>query len=84
MILIATFLTVFLLGIQQQNVIHGHYALAALTSFAIATAQFVMIRAVVTGDWYEFIMMGIGGASGVTLSMWTHRKFIRKKILLNG
>lgn len=78
-LLIATFLTVFLLAFQQQNVVYGHYALAAVTSFLIATAQFAMIRGVSTGEPWEFVWMGIGGACGVTLSMVAHRRWVKRK-----
>lgn len=77
-LLIATFLTVFLLAFQQQNVVHGHYAMAAVTSFLIAVAQFAMIRGVSTGEPWEFMLMGVGGACGVTLSMVAHRRFIKR------
>jgi hypothetical protein len=78
-LLLATFATVFLLGFQQQNVVHGHYALASVTSFLIATAQFAMIRSVSTGEPWEFVLMGGGGAAGVTLSMVAHRKLVKRK-----
>lgn len=73
-IFIATFLTVYLLAFQQQNVIHGHYWMAAGTSFVIAAAQFAMIQAVASGNAMDFILMGAGGSMGVTLSMFTHRR----------
>ena len=78
-LLIATFLTVFLLAFQQQNVTHGHYALAAGTSFLIATAQFAMIRGVSTGAPDDFILMGLGGAAGVTSSMLAHRRWVKRR-----
>lgn len=71
-ILISTFFTVGLLGFQQQNVTHNHYWLAAITSMAIAAAQYVMITSVANGG--SWILMGIGGAAGVTSSMVIHRK----------
>ena len=58
---------------------YGHYALAAVTSFLIATAQFAMIRGVATGEPWEFALMGLGGAAGVTLSMAAHRKWVKRK-----
>lgn len=73
---LSTFITVFLLGFQQQNVIGGHYWLAAGTSVAIAAAQYTMISGVASGgDWWQ---MGIGGALGVTLSMFLHKRMMRK------
>ena len=76
-LLIATFFTVFLLAFQQQNVIHGHYWYAAGTSVAIALAQYTMIFSVSHGG--NWILMGLGGAIGVTCSMYTHRRIFRKK-----
>lgn len=74
---ISTFFTVFLLSFQQQNVVHGHYWAAAGTSVAIAAAQYVMISSVIHGG--SWILMGIGGAIGVTSSMLVHRKYMGKK-----
>jgi len=71
-ILISTFFTVGLLGFQQQNVQHGWYWWAAITSMAIAGAQYVMITSVAHGG--SWILMGIGGAAGVTASMAIHRR----------
>ena len=74
---ISTFFTVGLLGFQQQNVVHGHYWTAAYTSMAIAAAQYVMITSVAAGG--NWVLMGIGGAAGVTSSMFIHRKYMPKK-----
>lgn len=76
-ICLSTFLTVFLLAFQQQNVQHGLYLAAAGTSVAIAAAQYVMISSVIQGG--SWILMGLGGAAGVTLSMLIHRKYMGKK-----
>jgi len=75
---VSTFAAVFLLSFQQQNVVGGHYALAFITSIGIAIAQFSMFKGVIAADWTGAIMMGLGGACGVMLSMWTHRKLVRK------
>ncbi len=71
-ILISTFFTVGLLGFQQQNVTHGWYWWAAVTSMAIAAAQYVMITSVAHGG--SCILMGLGGAMGVTASMFIHKR----------
>lgn len=76
---ISTFFAIFLLAFQQQNVIHGHYFYAALTSMLIAAAQFSMFKGVIASDLIGVLFMGAGGACGVTLSMITHRKIIRHK-----
>jgi hypothetical protein len=79
---LSTFFTVFLLGFQQQNVTHGHYWAAAGTSIAIAGAQYTMIDGVAHGG--NWMLMGIGGACGVTLSMWLHKRLLGKKSLRNS
>lgn len=73
----ASFGLVFLRAIQQQNVIHGHYWLAAITSFAIAIAEVAVVLAVVMHTWDAVPWIGLGGAFGVTAAMATHRH-IRK------
>jgi hypothetical protein len=76
-IFLSTFFTVFLLGLQQQNVTHEHYWAAAATSVAIAAAQYAMISSVAHGG--NWILMGCGGACGITLSMYVHKNLVRKE-----
>ena len=73
-IMVATFALVFLRGIQQQNVIHGHYFWAAITPYAIAMAEVAFVLWVVDLGWSSVPWVGTGGAMGVTLAMFTHRK----------
>ena len=77
MAMFASFGLVFLRAIQQQNVIHGHYWLAACTSFAIAIAEVAVVLAVVHYTWSAVPWIGAGGAAGVTLAMLTHRHIRR-------
>ncbi len=71
-ILISTFFTVGLLGFQQLNVTHHKYKLAAATSFCIAFAQYSMIVSIQHGG--SWLLMGLGGAAGVTSSMFLHKR----------
>lgn len=73
-ILIATFMLVFLRGIQQQNVIHGHYMAAALTPYLIAIAEVASVLLVVDTGWGAIPYVGTGGAVGIVCSMWVHRR----------
>lgn len=73
----ASFMLVYLRAIQQQNVIHGHYWLAALTSFVIAIAEVAVVLAVVAHTWAAVPWIGLGGAIGVTAAMASHR-YIRR------
>ena len=73
-IILATFCLVFLRAIQQQNVIHGHYIMAAVTPFLMAAAEVAVILWVVSNGWSSVPYIGIGGALGVTAAMYTHNK----------
>lgn len=77
-LLLTTFVGVFLLGWQQQNVIHLNYKLAALTSMCIALTQFIMFKSVMLADWTGVLYMGAGGSMGITLSMYLHSKWRNK------
>ncbi len=75
---IATAVLVFLRAIQQQNVIHGHYLLAAIVPFGIAAAEVATVLWVVQSGWSAVPYVGVGGAIGVTLGMYTHRQIRRQ------
>ncbi len=77
--LIASFSIVFLRAMQQQNVIHGRYKSAALTSYLIALAEVGVVLIVVQKGWPAVPWVGTGGAIGVVLAMYVHRKFFTKK-----
>jgi len=73
-IMIATFFLVFLRAIQQQNVIGGHYYMAAITSYSMAIAEVTLIYWVAKTGFSAVLWVGTGGAFGVTLAMFSHRK----------
>jgi len=76
---IATAALVFFRGLQQQNVIHGHYIAAAVTPFAIAAGEVATVLWVVQANTFAAVpWIGIGGAIGVTASMWAHRRLNAK------
>ena len=70
----ATFMLVFLRAIQQQNVIHGHYVMAAVTPYGIAVAEVATVLWVVQIGWSSIPWVGTGGALGVTTAMILHRR----------
>lgn len=82
-IMIATFALVFLRGLQQQNVIGGHYISAAFTSYLIAAADIGVVLGVVSQGWSAVAWVGTGGALGVTAAMATHRKLFRRSSCKN-
>ena len=77
MILLASsYLTVFLLVFQQQNVVHRRYLWATLTSLAITVSQFVLIKSVSASDSWEILYMAAGGVLGVLSSMYIHPRLM--------
>lgn len=75
-IMLATFALVFLRAIQQQNVIHGKYWMAAITPYAIACAEVATVLWVVNIGWPAIPWVGTGGALGVTSAMYVHRRWL--------
>jgi hypothetical protein len=78
-LLIATFFLIFLRAIQQQNVIHGNYLLAAVTPYALAVAEVASVLWVVNTGWSAIPWVGSGGALGVVSAMALHRRFIGRR-----
>jgi hypothetical protein len=73
----ATFLLVFLRAWQQQNVTHGYYWWAFITSYGLALADVLVVMGVVKHGLAAVPFVGTGGAVGVICAMLLHRK-IRK------
>jgi len=73
----ATFALVFGRAIQQQNVIHGLYWLAVVTSYGIAVAEVAVVLLVVSSGWPAVPWVGTGGALGVVSAMRLHRRLRR-------
>ena len=70
----ATFVLVFLRAWQQQNVIHGYYIWAAITSYGIAVADVLVVIGVVKNGPSAIVWVGTGGAMGVMLAMKLHKR----------
>lgn len=75
--MIAAFFLVFIRAIQQQNVIHGRYKSAAFTSYLMAFADVFIVLLVVDKGFPVIPWIGTGGALGVTLAMYTHKRWMR-------
>lgn len=77
LIFAAGFGSVFMLGFQSRNVNHGNYGWAACTSFCIAIMQTTLWgRLFADLTWASAVAYGLSGACGITLSMWTHQRWI--------
>ncbi len=59
---------------QQQNVTGGHYVAASITAYGIALADVLVVLEVVSAGASSILYIGTGGAIGVCLAMWSHRR----------
>jgi hypothetical protein len=80
---LSAFATVFLLGIQQQNVAGQHYLAAVVTSLGIGSAQIFLWRLVPNATPMEIVATLSGGPFGIVAAMYMHPK-IAAFILRNG
>ena len=74
---LATFIRVFLLAFQQQNVMHQYKWWAAFTSYGIALADVIVVLGVVDRGLETVPYIGTGGAIGVVMAIVLHKR-IRK------
>jgi hypothetical protein len=69
---LSAFSTVFLLGIQQQNVTGRHYLAAVVTSLAIGASQLVLWRYIPGASTTEIAATLAGGPVGIVAAMYIH------------
>lgn len=60
-------------GFQHQKITGNHYCLVILTSYVIATFGIIA-----KNGWSVVVPLGTGGALGMVISMYIHRKYVRK------
>jgi hypothetical protein len=77
LLFISTYVLVFALGFQSQNVNGGHYFSAFMTSFAIGGGQMVLYKMAPNANLIEITAYLIGGPLGIVSSMWAHRKWMK-------
>ena len=78
-IMMATLVLVYFKAIQQQNVIHGNYAMAAVTPYILALCEVATVLWVVDTGWTAVPWVGTGGAVGVVAGMLSHRAYRNQK-----
>lgn len=77
----SSFLTVFALGFQQQNVSGGHHSAAFITSFLIGAGQLGILKLVPnTGDTWMMVAYLAGGPIAIVASMIIHPRTVGKRI----
>lgn len=75
----SSFLVVFLLGVQQLNVLHGHQLAAFLTSFGIGIAQLVLFKLAPDATGTEIAAYLCGGPVAIVTAMRVH-PWLRRKL----
>jgi hypothetical protein len=75
----STFVLVFALGFQSQNVTFGHYRSAFFTSFAIGISNLVLFKLAPDATMLEAAAFISGGPLGIVASMWAHRRLFRRR-----
>jgi hypothetical protein len=75
---LAAFVTVFALGIQQQNVSGRHYLAAVATSMAIGASQIFLWRLAPMEAWTEIAATLAGGPVGIACAMFAHPRIARR------
>jgi hypothetical protein len=76
----AGYASVFMLGFQSRCVNHGNFGMSAVCSFMIAIMQTTLWGALFKDfSWEASIVYGLSGATGITSSMYVHRRWFAKK-----
>lgn len=77
---IATYVQVFLLGLQSRNVNSGQYIAAAITSWSIGAINIFSVKTIAICDPVLLFFIGsIAGPSGIVSAMLFHRHVFFKK-----
>lgn len=79
----AQFLYVFLLGLQQLNVVGRHYAAAAATSWCLGVFGYYLTATIAVHSspdsgslvWWAFTTAGV---AGICFAMWVHPRIERR------
>ena len=73
----AAFVNVLALGLQNLNVVRGHYLLAFVTSFAIGIPFVAGVTMLPDATWSARIAFLLGGPFGIVAAMWIHPHLVR-------
>ncbi|QXP44085.1 putative transmembrane protein [Stappia phage SI01] len=68
----STFFAVFLKIFQQKNVIGGHKAAMAITSYGIAAFEVATITLIINVGWWAILASGTGGALACLFAIRLH------------
>lgn len=76
---LVSFISVFLKGFQQKNVIHNRVVAAALTSYLMATFDVLAITIIIHGDLWIILTTGTGAACGIVAAMKLHDRVFQHR-----
>ena len=74
----STFVLVFALGFQSQNVNNGHYKMAFLTSLAIGLSNLVLFKTLPQSGWLEIGAYLSAGPFAIVAAMAAHDQWMGK------
>ena len=75
---VAQFVFIFLLGIQQLNIVRGYYVAAAVTSLLLGVCGWFTIGIIAEATTYDltsvtFLTYIVAGPMGIVTAMWVHK-----------
>lgn len=74
---IITFITVFIKGFQYKNVIGNHMKMIAITAYAMAFCDVILIGIVAKNHWTIGLACGMGAMLGMIGSIKLHNRMFR-------
>lgn len=74
---LVSFIAIFLRGFQQKNVIHGKYAMIAITSYLLALTDVAVVGIIVEHGWGTVLAQGTGAALGMLASVYIHNRWVK-------
>lgn len=72
--MVLSFCGVFLKGFQLKNIQGEHYKTLTLTSYLIALFEVATVTMIVQGGWWIALSAGTGGAAGMLMSIYAHKR----------
>ena len=79
----ASFVLVFLLGLQSKNVMYGRYVAAIATSFGISACNFLFVKYAASGSYFAFIATAVGAMGGIASSIWFYQNVMERGKKIN-
>lgn len=71
------FITIYLRGIQTQNVVNGDYRGAFITSLGMGISNVMFIGLIASDPWASYIPASLGASLGIVSSMYYKRNGLK-------